>query len=429
MSDIAVQAERIGKRYRLGQEPGYKSLRDGIARKFTSWAPGQRRTASNDATSLWALDDISFEIPRGQTVGIIGRNGSGKSTLLKVLSRITRPTVGRATVVGRVGSLLEVGTGFHPELTGRENVYLNGAILGMSRSEIARRFDEIVSFAEVEQFLDTPVKRYSSGMYVRLAFAVAAHLELEVLIVDEVLAVGDAAFQKKCLGRMSDVAGEGRTVLFVSHNMSTVTRLCERSILLSRGRVIADGPSHEVTGVYLQSLMNSSSEVEWEDISTAPGDAIARLRRVRIRTDEGDTAGTVDIRRPLGVEMTYDVLEGGHRLVPNVHFFNAEGANLFISNDLDPAWRGRPRPAGRYVSTVWVPGNFLADGMLVVGAALTTLEPLRFHFFEREAVTVQIADTTDADTAKGDYQGHHPGLVRPLLSWTTEVRAAVGELQ
>jgi lipopolysaccharide transport system ATP-binding protein len=262
MSDIALRVEGLGKRYRIGAEQGgaqrYKSLRDsltGIARRpIETFRNTVFREPMGDANSFWALKDVDFEVKRGDVVGIIGRNGAGKSTLLKILSRITKPTTGHVTLYGRVGSLLEVGTGFHPELTGRENIYLNGAILGMTRAEVRARFEEIVAFSEVERFLDTPVKHYSSGMYTRLAFAVAAHLEPEVLIVDEVLAVGDAEFQKKCLGKMKDVAAVGRTVLYVSHNMSAIGSLCNRGIVLSHGEVEFSGKSMDATAEYIRSL-------------------------------------------------------------------------------------------------------------------------------------------------------------------------------
>jgi len=289
MSDIAIRVEGLGKRYRLGQQVGYKTLREtfflayhtptrilGQRVRRMRWTEdrgpktevaglpspvpspqspvsGPQSPVPSQSDHIWALKDVSFEVNRGEAVGIIGRNGSGKSTLLKILSRITAPTEGCVEVHGRLGSLLEVGTGFHPELTGRENIYLNGAVIGMKRAEVNRKFDEIVAFAEIEKFLDTPVKRYSSGMYVRLAFAVAAHLEPEILIVDEVLAVGDAQFQKKCLGKMGDVAREGRTVLFVSHNMSAIRQLCPRSMLLENGRILQAGPASEVIDSYLQS--------------------------------------------------------------------------------------------------------------------------------------------------------------------------------
>lgn len=252
MSDFAIRAEGLSKSYRIDHEAraSYRTLRESLAsfagRPF-------RHSSSGSSETIWALKDVSFDVERGEALGIIGRNGAGKSTLLKILSRITRPTKGRAEVSGRLGSLLEVGTGFHPELTGRENIFLNGAILGMRRREIQERFDEIVQFAETERFLDTPVKRYSTGMYMRLAFSVAAHLEMDILVVDEVLAVGDAAFQAKCLGKMEDVAGQGRTVLFVSHNMAAVTQLCRRALLLTGGMVDAEGPTDEIVARYLSS--------------------------------------------------------------------------------------------------------------------------------------------------------------------------------
>jgi len=258
MSDVIITVDRLGKRYRIGEREPYKTIRESLTsavttpyRAITSMFNGSHPPSSSSSnpqnpthsTQFWALKDVSFEIKRGEVVGIIGRNGAGKSTLLKILSRITEPTEGQVRINGRVGSLLEVGTGFHPELTGRENIYLNGAILGMRKAEIAHKFDEIVAFAEIEKFIDTPVKRYSSGMYVRLAFAVAAHLEPEILIVDEVLAVGDAAFQKKCLGKMGDVAQEGRTVVLVSHNMATIQYLCSRAIYLEEGHLSFVGSS------------------------------------------------------------------------------------------------------------------------------------------------------------------------------------------
>lgn len=265
----------------------------------------------------------------------------------------------------------------------------------------------------------TPVKRYSSGMFMRLAFAVAAHLEPEILIVDEVLAVGDAAFQKKCLGKMKDVSGDGRTVLFVSHNMDAITRLCPRAILLDAGRVLAAGPSYQVTGVYLRSGLGTTAAREWADSSKAPGNTIVRLRSVRVRDEEGKTAEAVDIRRPVGIEMCFDVLEPGHVLVPNQHFYNEQGTCVFVVSDQDATWKRRPRPKGTYTSTVWVPGNFLSEGSLTVGFAVSTMVPLHVHFFEPDAVAFRVIDTLSGDSARGEYSGVYPGAVRPLLPWET----------
>jgi lipopolysaccharide transport system ATP-binding protein len=422
MSSVAIRAEQLGKRYRIGTEPGagYRTLREQIGRALR--APGNllRRTRerSADAAHIWALDGVSFEVGAGETVGIIGRNGAGKSTLLKVLSRITEPSMGRAEITGRVCSLLEVGTGFHPELTGRENAYLNGAILGMRRAEIARKFDEIVAFAEIEKFIDTPVKFYSSGMYLRLAFAVAAHLEPEILIVDEVLAVGDARFQKKCLSKMQDVSQAGRTVLFVSHSMPAITRLCQRAILLDHGSVIADGPVHQVVTTYLSSDTGTAAAREWP-ADRAPGSEIVRLRAVRVRDGQGAVVEAADIRQPVRVEMEYDVLRPGHVLLPNLMFFNEEGIHVFTAVDIDPEWRKRPRPAGRWTSATVVPGNMLAEGTLFVSAAMLTLDPDVSQFHEREAVAFQVIDSLTGDSARGDYYGFMPGMMRPKLAWTT----------
>ena len=413
MSDIVIRAEGLSKQYRIGgPQARYKTIRESLTeavqapfRRAAKLLRGQAYGAADIGETIWALKDVSFEVQRGEVVGIIGRNGAGKTTLLKVLSRITEPTEGYAEIHGRVGSLLEVGTGFH---------------LGMKRAEIERKFDEIVAFAEIEKFIDTPVKHYSSGMYVRLAFAVAAHLEPDILLVDEVLAVGDATFQKKCLNKMQDVGQEGRTVLFVSHSMPAITRLCQRTILLDEGRILSDGPSHQVVSIYLQSGLGTTAAREWPDLSKAPGNDIVRLRAVRVRTDDGEITDAVDIRRPVGIEMEFEVLKPGHVLVPNYYFANEEGICVFGASDHDPAWHRRPRPEGRFVSTAWIPGNFLAEGSLIVGAAISTMDPVIVHFYERDAVAFQVVDSLDGDTARGDYAGHMPGVVRPLLRWTTQ---------
>ncbi len=424
MSPVAVRAEGLSKRYRIGaaQERGsYKSLRESL----TEASAGAARRLAGRAVrpvpeTIWALRDVSFQLQHGEVLGIVGRNGAGKSTLLKILSRITEPTRGEARVRGRVGSLLEVGTGFHPELTGRENVYLNGAILGMPRAEIDRKFDEIVAFAEVSKFLDTPVKRYSSGMAMRLGFSVAAHLEPEVLVVDEVLAVGDAAFQRKCLGKMHDVSREGRTVLFVSHNMSAITRLCERALLLDQGGVVADGPAPNVVSLYLTSNLGAHAVREWPDPATAPGNEVVRMRRVRVRDQAGQTLQEADIRRPVGIDMEFEVVEPGWVLQPDFHFYNEEGLRLFVTFELQPAWRDRPRPVGRYTSTVWVPGNFLAEGTHILKASISTMNPFRVHVAERDVVAFQVVDSMEGDSARGEYGKAMPGVIRPLLDWTTQ---------
>jgi lipopolysaccharide transport system ATP-binding protein len=443
MGEPAIRMESLGKCYRIGaaraHSPianpvfgGYRTLRETVADAFASaWQRARTlvRLGGGDLMRrgedvVWALRDISLEIGEGEVVGIIGRNGAGKTTLLKVLSRITEPSTGYAEVRGRVGSLLEVGTGFHPELTGAENIYLSGAILGMKRAEIAQKFDEIVAFSEVERFLETPVKHYSSGMYLRLAFAVAAHLEPEILLVDEVLAVGDAQFQKKCLNKMGDIGNQGRTVLFVSHNMPAVTRLCERTILLDEGRIIRDGPSSEVVGAYLNSGVVTAASREWS-AADAPGGDVARLRAVRVRAADGTVTETVDVRDAVQIEMEYEVLKPGHVLLPHYDLLNDEGVLIFVTLDQDPTWRGRKRPTGWYRSVVTIPGNLLAEGRIFVTAILMTLNPApAYQFCVYDAVALQVVDMVEGDSARGDWAGHLGGVVRPLLPWTTEFHPA-----
>ncbi|MCB0190827.1 MAG: ATP-binding cassette domain-containing protein [Anaerolineae bacterium] len=428
MSDIAVQANNIGKMYHIGNViTKSATLRDKIADGFVAPFRRAHKLLKGEATgaaeldqTIWALKDISFDIKHGEIVGIIGVNGAGKSTLLKILSRITEPTEGFAEIRGRVSSLLEVGTGFHKELTGRENVYLNGAILGMRKSEIDRKFDEIVAFSEVQKFIDTPIKHYSSGMTVRLAFAVAAHLEPEILIIDEVLAVGDIRFQKKCINKMQDVGKAGRTVIFVSHNMSAITRLCERAILLDSGMIVDDGPANNVVTHYLNSGEGTSALREWPDVNRAPGDHVTKLRSVRVRDINNEISDTIDIRHPVKMEMEYDVFEDGHILLPHFRLHDHEGIQLFTAIDVDPKWRERIRPPGRYVSSAWIPGNLLNDGLTFVGAAMLTLQTRTPHFVEPEVVAFHVADTDDTNSARGDWVGGMGGVMRPMLEWDTE---------
>jgi len=416
-----VRIENVGKRYRIGAlHPGYLTFRELVGGALA--APWRRlRRAGEDARTFWALRGVNLQVRQGELVGIIGHNGAGKSTLLKILSRITRPTTGEVEIFGRVGSLLEVGTGFHPDLTGRENVYLSGAILGMRRAEIARKFDEIVAFSELEKFIDTTVKFYSSGMYVRLAFSVAAHLEPEILIMDEVLAVGDAAFQQKCLDKMREVRRAGRTVFFVSHNLPAVTRLCRRVVLLERGQVVADGEPQEVVNRYLSAGWRTGALREWGG-ADAPGDAAARLRSVRVRDEAGETAAALDIRRPFRIEVSFDVLESGRVPVAVVELANEEGTVVFGTRETGGEWRGRGRPAGRYTSAVTIPGNLLAEGSLVAHVSLVSHAPAAaLHAHAPNAVAFQVVDR-----AGGDYEGPLPGVVRPLLEWATRLDAGGG---
>jgi lipopolysaccharide transport system ATP-binding protein len=429
MSELAIRAEGLGKQYHISHltHSGRKSFRESVVdlvaspvRRVGRFLRREEAIAEETEEILWALHDATFEIKRGEVVGLIGRNGAGKSTLLKVLSRITEPSVGRAEIYGRMGSLLEVGTGFHPELSGRENIYLNGAILGMPKVDIDRKFDEIVGFSEIERFLDTPVKYYSSGMYVRLAFAVAAHLDPEILLVDEVLAVGDAQFQKKCLAKMEDVAHGGRTVIFVSHNLAAVTRICQRVILLDAGRVAADGPASEVVSSYLTGGLGTMAVREFSDIKTAPGKDIVRLRAARIRGRDGQVRDSIDIRESVGIEMEFETLQPGYMLLPHFYLWNEEGVCILGALDLDPEWRRKRRPAGRWVTTGWIPGNLLAEGTAFVDIAIIVTEPTMEQVLEQSLIAFQVVGSMEGDTHRGDWAGHCPGTVRPVLEWTNK---------
>jgi lipopolysaccharide transport system ATP-binding protein len=372
MSNTAVSVTGLSKRYRLGTTHAQDgSLAGALTRGLRRLIGGQPASPQTHDT-LWALRDVSFEIKKGEVFGVIGTNGSGKSTLLKILSRVTEPTKGRALIHGRFCGLLEVGTGFHPELTGRDNVFMSGAILGMKRQEIARKFDEIVAFAEVEQFIDTPVKHYSSGMYVRLGFSVLAHMDPDILIVDEVLAVGDVRFQKKCMGKMEDVGQHGRTVILVSHDMPAITRMCSRAILLNKGEIVQAGPAHEVVNHYLHAG-HIQPAVEWLDPIQAPGNDVARLRALRV-----------------------------------------------IAHDRDQAWQRTPRPTGRYTSTARIPGNWLAEGMMSVSSLMMTEDPFRMHAHAPRTIGFRVDDSGTGDSARGDFHGRWPGVVRPLLEWKTK---------
>jgi len=415
-----IKVENLSKQYRIvARQAPYSTLRDSITQALRAPFGWLRRNGNREGDAIWALKDVSFEVKPGEVVGVIGRNGAGKSTLLKILSRITEPTTGQVEIYGRVGSLLEVGTGFHPELSGRENVYLNGAILGMRRGEIDQKFNEIVSFAEVEDFIDTPVKHYSSGMHMRLAFAVAAHLEPEILIVDEVLAVGDITFQRKCLSKMKEVGEQGRTVIFVSHDIQAVTRLCQNVVLMEAGRVIKNGPTRGVVSNYLISTLRATAAKEWGELEEAPGNEIVRLRKICVCDSDGESAENFDIRKPIDVEMIYDVLKSGEVLVPNLHFFNADGVCAFVVHDWGDESRTKPRQQGRYVSIARIPGNFLAEGTFIVGAAISSYQPFNVHLHEQNAIAFQVVDCLEGDSARGDYAGYLPGVVRPLLTWET----------
>jgi lipopolysaccharide transport system ATP-binding protein len=422
MSDIAIRVDGLGKKYKIGKAKArYGSFRESVAETFTtsfraarSMMTGNGNGSSHSALSslpsdtIWALKDVSFDVRRGEVVGIIGRNGAGKSTLLKILSRITEPTTGEVDIHGRVGSLLEVGTGFHPELTGRENIYLNGSIIGMKRVEINRKFDEIVAFAEIEKFIDTPVKHYSSGMYVRLAFAVAAHLEPEILLVDEVLAVGDAAFQKKCLGKMGDVAKEGRTVLFVSHNIGAINGLCSRCLLLEKGNLEGEGASEAVTRCYLSRGTNRSSEATFERSARE-----AAFDSISLCDEDGVIGSVFDVRKPINVRMRFTLKEATPGLHVGLAVFNSFGDRIFYHSH---AYAERPvvvDRAGAYEVLARIPGSFLVPGRYSINAALH-LPNLELYDLREHILAFDLEET---GSGRYDFRGQEVGCVFADVDW------------
>lgn len=431
MARPAIQVESLSKRFQIGSREPYHRFSELLSnwgrRTFALPRDWLRRGRLAGASALnghshnndfWALRDISLEVNEGEVLGIIGHNGAGKSTLLKILSRITEPTEGRFGVRGRVASLLEVGTGFHPELTGRDNVYLNGAILGMTRPEIRRKFEEIVAFADIEQFLETPVKRYSSGMYMRLAFSVAAHLDSDVLLVDEVLAVGDAEFQKKCLGKMSDVARTGRTVLYVSHNMSAIESICSAALLLDGGHVAATGKPHLVTAKYLDRSSVEHRLKQWDDIDSAPGGSRVRLRRAAVYPSQAPEASFIDVHTELTVELEYWNMVEGLVLNPSVLIFDQEGRTVFNTGPLhEPCWNGKPFPRGLFRSAFVIPGDLLNDGSYDV----------QLYMIKDASEAVERFDSllhftvVDDMTQRRGWYGKWPGVVRPTLAWETSL--------
>lgn len=421
MDDTVIRVEHVSKRYRIGVgKARYVSLRESLAN--AAKAPFHKRNSrgglsGQDSGNIWALKDVNFEVQRGEVIGIIGRNGAGKSTLLKILTRITRPTEGKVQLRGRVGSLLEVGTGFHPELTGRENIYLNGAVLGMKRREIDFRFDEIVDFAEIEQFLDTPVKHYSSGMYMRLAFAVAAHLETELLLVDEVLAVGDAAFQRKCLGKMGEISKEGRTILFVSHNMAAIKSLCTRGILIDNGKVVLDEIAEVTVREYITNSSNSSdAQVSWI-IESAPQSNELRFMNASILDHELTPASMLDNRKEFYIRLEYEVLKPLKNLRIGFSLRTAEDILLCGSNDPD-GWPGFSREPGKYISQCKIPGFILNDGRYLVsfGSDVALLSTVSRLVFTDNCLSFIIKEIEGHGATKEKL----PGLIRPKLEWRVE---------
>ena len=431
MSSV-IEIQNISKKYQVQENPSkaqafqYTALRDVLSQQFLRPVRAWRRwrgdaseapVAKAKMAEFWALKDVNFEVKQGERVAIVGRNGAGKSTLLKILSRITEPTEGRIKIKGRVASLLEVGTGFHPELTGRENIYLNGSILGMSRNDIRARFDEIVAFADIGRFLDTPVKRYSSGMYVRLAFAVAAHVEPDVLLVDEVLAVGDAAFQKRCLERMGQSTQEGRTVLFVSHNMPAVTQLCDRGIWIHGGEVRKTGDSEEVVKAYLSAGSDNVCEREWRYPGDAPGDDAIRMLGCKVRQN-GDVVSIVDINRSCAIEMEFQVLKARPNLVTGVTLNDAFNQCLFSHCD----WRENDLGVGVFRKTVEIPAHTFAEGQVNILIQILYFDPLHRSVWAPDILGFEAIDSGCETSVRGPAKGGWPGVLRLNLEWSETMR-------
>lgn len=429
--ELAVRVEGLSKQFHIGAAPqdsrlrpdagNYRTLRDELG---TAWSRLRtpRKPGRDKKNSIWALQDVSFDVRKGQVLGIVGRNGAGKSTLLKILSRVTEPTQGFVEIRGRVGALLEVGTGFHPELTGRENIYLNGAILGMKRREIEAKFDEIVAFSEVEQFIDTPVKRYSSGMYLRLAFAVAAHLEPEILVVDEVLAVGDAEFQRKCIGKMSDVAQQGRTVLFVSHNMSAILRLTEECLVLDKGRLAYRAPTNQAVDYYMAAGFSNAGERSWAAAEVPAEAAPFKPVRLRVRDAKGRVVDTLRSTEPFQVEFEYELGQDITGLRVGIYLLTLRGEYVFTSFDTDDSGlfdQFSTRKAGHYVSRCAIPASFLNDGRYVLAVNASTFR-IRRYFQDEHALAFYV----DGTGAPGkQWPEARLGPVRPALIWEIESQA------
>lgn len=423
MSKSVIKVNKISKRYRLGlKETQADTLIGQISQAIRyPWMNLKRlrelsRFGNLDESVFWALKDISFEVKEGEILGIIGKNGAGKSTLLKTLSQITEPTSGKIEIHGRVASLLEVGTGFHPELSGRENIYMNGTILGMTRREIDSKLDEIIDFSGVEKFIDTPVKFYSSGMKVRLGFSVAAHLDPEILIIDEVLAVGDFEFQKKCLGKMEDVSNnQGRTVLFVSHQMDAITRLCSRVLAIEEGQISYEGNPSTAVKKYLGTVENEFGARVVIELDPAKNETA--IRKVEINSNSKLLATFADVRDEIQVEITFEVFQDGLIVSPGINVHNDKGDHLFTSHHVDYMVNPSVLFSGIYMASVTIPSHFFAEGVIYFSVALMNYDPFTVYHHEEKIISLTIIDSVDGSSARGIYAGYFPGLIRPKLHW------------
>ena len=405
----AIDIRNLGKQYPLQEAPPYVSLRDILSQSVKNVFSKKQKNPT-----FRALRDINLKIEPGERVGIIGRNGAGKSTLLKIISRITPPTTGEAFIRGRVGSLLEVGTGFHPELTGRENIYLNGSILGLKKAEINRQLDAIIDFSGVEKFIDTPLKHYSSGMQLRLAFSVAAHLEPEILLIDEVLAVGDLEFQKKCIGKMEEVSKkDGRTILFVSHNMSYISGLCDRAIWLDKGCMVHDGPTNQTINRYIEAARTHLTSHQ----TTDAGQEVVRLLSVRSVTADLIPHESFAADEMIGIQMEYEVMQPGHVLWLGYNLYNQEGVNIFDTHSVNTKEYTETHATGKFRAIAWIPGNLLNTGMFFTGCAIFNHLRQVIHLHEKDVCVFHVYDVFEKNTARGMSPGEFPGIIRPLLNW------------
>ncbi len=426
---VILSIENVSKHYRLGVV-GTRTIKHDLNRWWHKVRGkedpylkiGERNSRSTLGKSkyVWALKNITFDVHEGEVLGIIGKNGSGKSTLLKILSKVTMPTKGLIKSKGRIASLLEVGTGFHPELTGKENIYLNGAILGMSKTEITSKFEEIIEFAGVQRYIDTPVKRYSSGMKVRLAFAVAAHLEPEILVIDEVLAVGDAEFQSKAIGKMKDIASDdGRTVLFVSHDMDAIQKLTKRAVVLSDGEVLFVGETDKAVQVYLNKNMENQPEISWNQLETAPGNDFGRLKNITIYNDQKEACKRFNITEPIHISVTYWDLNTEYSNTAMVQVINERGQCLFATNEFNaPNWEKiHSNEKGIVTAVCTIPGNFMAEGQFNISVGVGNYNPNITHVFQENVLAFEVFDDTTGEGVRKMASGAWPGMMRPMLEW------------
>lgn len=440
MIDPIITIRGLSKKYYLGGD-NYNIARETLSHFLLGPYRKLRGIPDDilykDKEVIWALKDINLDIYQGDRVGIIGKNGAGKSTLLKIISRLVYPTAGEVRIKGRVTSLLEVGTGFNNNLSGRENIYLNASLHGLHREEIDDIFDEIVEFSEVKQFLDTPVKRYSSGMRMRLAFAVAAHLDPDILVLDEVLAVGDMSFQQKCLKRVEGLTSEGRTVMFVSHSMDSISRFCDRCIWLEQGKLIEDGKAEDVIASYVEKVMGVKSAQKWvkeEEEKPAPAaeksepekpiinkNEFVRLISARVINTQGKTVTTTPVHEKIGIEIVYDILDNSKNIQPALHFKTVKDVFAFAVAYTDQKYISGVPECGRYLATAWIPANLLNIGLMYVNLVMVTPDPLEEYVFVEKALSFNVHETDGVgNTARGLYARDFPGFVRPLLTWETE---------